>query len=323
MKYRKANFLGNDTIEVVEAELTVPKEGEVVLKVLCTALCGSDVRLFHNGSKVTPGHEVLGRVEHPGHALHGRRCLVYIAVFCGKCPTCLAGYTNLCETKPGLMGWQYDGGFAEYMLVPEQCLMPVPDSLPDHLAPLLLDAMGTTSHGIERASGGQKPSSALVIGAGPIGLGCILVLKAMGCRRIVVKEPSAMRRDFALSLGAVPFVEESGESFPVALECSGKNVSRQLAVSLLGPLGGVCFLGESADPWQITETIPIRRNDFQVCRTFYFRKDALARNLNYLESCKNDAERLVAERGGLDDLQGMYARFARGESLKPLLVFPE
>ena len=322
MRYKKAMFKGDGVVAIEERDLPTPGKGEVLLKVICNALCGSDLRPFREGWDVTSGHEILGRVQQPGHRLHGKRCLVYIPMYCGKCPACLAGDTNLCETKPGLMGWQRDGGFAEYTLVPEQCLLPVPDDVPSELAPLLLDTMGTTAHGISRAMDGKTPESALVLGAGPIGLGCILVLKAMGVPRIVVSEPRETRRDFARKLGALP-LEDADERFHLVLECSGKNPARQMALERVRAMGAVVFLGESSAPWQIEENKEIRRKDFRICRSFYFRTDELERSIGLLKRCENEARLLVQEQGPLEDLQKMYERFASGESLKPLVVFPE
>ncbi len=322
MRGKYALFKGNGIVEIEERDVPAAPQGEVLLKVICNALCGSDLRPFNNGWPCTPGHEILGRVQQPGHALDGKRCLVYIPMYCGKCARCKEGNTNLCETRPGLMGWQRDGGFAEYVLVPEQCLLPIPDEVPSELAPLLLDTMGTTSHGIYSATGGKTPESALVLGAGPIGLGCILVLKAMGCKRVVVSEPGDMRREFALKIGAL-LPGDDAERFPLVLECSGKNPARQAALEKVESLGAVIFLGESSAPWEITENPEIRRKDFRICRSFYFRTDELPRAIALLKQCEKEAKLLVAEQGRLEDLQTMYEKFAKGLSFKPLVFFPE
>ena len=142
---RHAQFIGEGRIRIGESAWPVAGAGEVVLRVSACSLCGSDLRPLRNGWPVTPGHEIAGIVDQPGHALDGTRCLVYIPVWCGHCATCAAGHTQLCENATDLVGWQRAGGYAEALAVPEQCLLPIPDDVPTHLAPMLLDTIGTAA----------------------------------------------------------------------------------------------------------------------------------------------------------------------------------
>jgi threonine dehydrogenase-like Zn-dependent dehydrogenase len=90
-------FTGHGRASVQERPLPRPAAGEVLLQVRRTALCGSDAKLWHKGAAQVPGHEIFGLVQQPGHALHGRRCVVYIPVHCGHCAACRAGCTQCCE----------------------------------------------------------------------------------------------------------------------------------------------------------------------------------------------------------------------------------
>jgi L-iditol 2-dehydrogenase len=186
----------------------------VLLRVLACALCGSDLRPLRQGWPVTPGHEILGRVQQPGHSWDGRRALVYIPVFCGRCEDCARGDTHLCCNATDLMGWQRDGGYAEALAVPEQCLLPVPDDIPDSLAPLLLDAIGTTGHGLRLAQRIVPGGSVLLLGAGPIGLGAQLRLRGMGYGPVCVVEPGTRRAAFAASRGPEPSTHRPRASSP-------------------------------------------------------------------------------------------------------------
>ena len=185
---RHARFLGEGRISIENAAWPQVPAGEVLLRVAACSLCGSDLRPLRNGWPVTPGHEIAGRVDQPGHRLHGTRCLVYIPVWCGRCATCTAGQTQLCENATDLVGWQRAGGYAEALAVPEQCLLPVPDDVPDHLAPLLLDTIGTAAHGVRLSQKLVPAGRALILGAGPIGLGALLVLQHFGYAPIDVFE---------------------------------------------------------------------------------------------------------------------------------------
>ncbi|WP_270934696.1 alcohol dehydrogenase catalytic domain-containing protein [Falsiroseomonas oryzae] len=318
---RAARFVGENRIAVDDAPPPLPKPGEVLLRVACCALCGSDLRPLRQGSPVTPGHEILGYVDQPGHAWHGRRALVYIPVFCGACPDCAAGHTHLCRNATDLMGWQRDGGYAEALAVPEQCLLPVPDDIPDHLAPLLLDAIGTTAHGVRLAQRIVPHGAALVLGAGPIGLGALLVLRGMGYGPLFAVEPGAYRARFAASLGAAHLAAEDAamRRFDLVVEASGKDAARQMAFEVVAPMGAILQFGES-DSWTIAENKTIRRKDFCLLRSFYFPVGDHAANIALLRAHRAEYERLVDDRAGFDGLQGLFDAFRRGEKLKPLFV---
>jgi threonine dehydrogenase-like Zn-dependent dehydrogenase len=282
---RAARFLGEGRIAIEEVAQPRPRQGEVLLRVTCCALCGSDLRPLRSGWPVTPGHEILGRVDQPGHAWHGRRALVYIPVFCGHCEDCTAGRTHVCRNATDLMGWQRDGGYAEALAVPEQCLLPVPDDIPDRLAPLLLDAIGTTAHGLRLAQRIVPRGEALLLGAGPIGLGALMVLRGMGYGPVFVVEPGEFRAGFAASLGATRLApgEAAARRFDLVIEASGKDPARQLAFEAVAPGGAIVQFGES-DSWTIAENKAIRRKDFCLLRSFYFPVGDHAANIELLRA---------------------------------------
>ncbi len=319
---KAARFWGEGRITIADAPEPVPGAGEVRLRVAACALCGSDLRPLRQGWPLTPGHEIAGRVDQPGHRLHGQRAAAYIPVFCGACPSCRAGRTHLC-TQAELLGWQRPGGYAEALAVPERCLLPLPDDIPDRLAPLLLDVIGTTAHGVRLAQRvlGAGGAPALVLGAGPIGLGAILVLRGLGYGPIAVIEPGAYRAQFAASLGATRIAAEdaAGARFPLVIEATGKDPARQAALEAVAPEGAIVQLGES-DAWSLTETRSIRRKDFFLLRSFYFPIGDYEANLALLRAHRADYERLVDDEAGLDGLQDLFAVFARGERLKPVFV---
>lgn len=318
---RHAKFLGQGQIEIAESAWPVPAAGEVLLRVTACSLCGSDLRPLKNGWPVTPGHEIAGVVDQPGHRLHRRRCLVYIPVWCGHCATCRAGHTHLCENATDLVGWQRAGGYAEALAVPEQCLLEIPDDVPDHLAPLLLDTIGTAAHGVRLARSLVPDGRALILGAGPIGLGALLVLQQFGYRPVEVFDPNAFRRGVAGSLGGVPLESLDGTArYALVLECSGKDAARQSALEMVGPRGAVIQLGE-ADAWMVNETKAIRRKDFYYIRSFYFPISEYASNIELLRSDRARYERLVDARVPLEGLEELFGQFARGERLKPQLTF--
>jgi L-iditol 2-dehydrogenase len=315
-----ASFAGSGAIRLVETTLPDPAPGEVRVRVASCCLCGSDLRPWRAGSPVTPGHEIAGRVAHPGHRLDGKSVAISIPVHCGTCAECRAGSTNVCANATDLVGWQRDGGYAEALNVPEQCLIALPDDIPLDLAPLLLDTVGTAAHGVRLARRVVTGGPALVLGAGPIGMGAILVLRRLGFPEVAVVEPQEARRRFAAELGASP-VDPAGldRRFPLVIEASGKDAARQLALDRVAPLGAVVQLGE-AERWSIEETKPIRRKDFFYIRSFYFPLAEVADNIALLRADLDVYARFIDERVGLQGLDGLFQAFAKGERIKPALT---
>lgn len=300
-----------------------PGPGEVLLRVQRTALCGSDAKLWQRGATLTPGHEVFGTVEQPGHAWHGRRCCVYIPVHCGHCASCARGDTHLCLTESVLVGWNRDGGYAQAIAVPECCLLPVPDDIEDDLAPLLLDTIGTAAHGLRTVAPLVPPaaSDVLILGAGPVGLGGLVAAQEMGYRRIWVSDPRPERLALAQALGASAHpVGDMARRFHLVVESSGAHAARNQGLEVVWPRGVVLLVGENDNPWTIHETKPIRRKDFYMVRSFYFPKADLDANLALLRARRADYRRFVDLRFGLDRFAEVFPRFVAGELVKPLLM---
>ncbi len=319
---RRAVFSGGGRIEIGEGALPVAGDGEVRVRVGACCLCGSDLRPWRQGWPVTPGHEIAGLVDQPGHPRHGERVAVYIPVHCGDCEECRAGHTNVCRAMTDLVGWQRPGGYAEALNVPGQCLLPLPDDVPMDLAPLLLDTVGTAAHGVRLAMKVVPPGPALVLGAGPIGLGALIVLRRLGFGPVAVVEPQAMRLRIAEEMGGRPTAPEAiGERYPLVVEASGKDAARQLALDRVAPRGVVIQLGE-ADRWTIEETRPIRRKDFFLIRSFYFARDEWPECIDLFRADRASYERLVDARVDLPALPDLFEAFARGERIKPALVLP-
>ena len=318
------SFPGQERIELVDTAMPEPGPGELLLRVVRTALCGSDTKLWRKGSPYTPGHEIFGVVEAAGHPLHHRRCLVFMPVFCGHCACCLRGDTHVCLTESVLIGWNRPGGYAQWLAVPEQCLMPVPDDIDDDLAPLLLDTIGTSGHGLRTVAPLLPPPAAtdvLVLGAGPIGLGALLGLQQLGFRRIWISDMREGRLAIARSLGAcVHPVGALDRRFHLVVESSGAHAARNQGLTVVWPRGVVLLLGENDAPWTIEETRPIRRKDFFMVRSFYFPKSDFSDNLAWLRQRGQDYRGLVDRTITLPQFADAFARFAAGDMVKPLLA---
>jgi L-iditol 2-dehydrogenase len=319
---KQAKFLGGYRIEIVDGPLPVAAPGEVLVEVERCALCGSDFKVYINGWPRTSGHEVVGHVRCAGHPLDGHRVAIYIPVWCGHCEQCRRGNTQFCDAKPPNIGWGRPGGYAEWLAVPEQCLLPVADDVPPQLAPLVLDVIGTTGHGIRLARRVTGIGDCLVIGAGPIGLGAVLVLQALGAGRIHCTEPKPYRMQKAVEFGAVAFDAGDKHRFELVIEASGSTPGRQTALEATAPGGACIFLGESTDKWEIVENREVKLKDFFLIRSFYFPIGEYAENERMLVAHQDSFRRLVDAEAPLEGFPELFAAFYRGDNLKPMMVNP-
>jgi threonine dehydrogenase-like Zn-dependent dehydrogenase len=324
-RMRASVFHGDRRITIEDQDIPAVGEGEVLVRVERTALCGSDFKLWYKGAEFTAGHEIFGTVEQPGHPRHGQRNVVYIPLHCDHCEACRAGDTQMCLEVSSLIGWNRPGGYAEYLPVPENCLLPVPDDIEDDLAPLLLDTIGTSAHAVRFAMPLVSPEEnapVLVMGAGPVGLGVVLALQSLGYTDIHVSDPNEERLSIALSFGAKAHPVGSTERrFKLIFECSGAHAARNLGIELVLPRGALMLVGENAAPWTIEEGKIFRRKDFYMIRTFYFPIRDFEPNIELLRKNKEKYRRFVDAAFGLDALPENFARFAEGKLIKPVLSF--
>ncbi len=325
MKNRVARFLGGQAIEWDTVELPPLRPSEVRLRVDVCALCGSDTRLFHSGASVVPGHEIAGTVVETSvpDVASGLRVVVYIPVFCRSCEACRNGWENRCENAGQLIGWQRDGGYAEFVDVPAHLVIPVPDDLPLDVAVLALDTVGTSGHGLRMALRTQEslPSRVAVVGCGPVGLGCVVAALDAGVAEVHAYDPNPTRLDMAVRLGAVPAPEPEAErAYEVVLEASGAAGAREMSQRLVRAGGAVLALGDSEEPYAMPATPRWRRTDCFTVRSFYFPVTDVERNWELLRRMGYQLRDQIVTTHPGDDLQQTFERFVAGELVKPLIT---
>jgi L-iditol 2-dehydrogenase len=237
-----------DTIPLPEA----PGEGQLLLKVTAVAVCGSDLHVYRHAKigdtslegPLVLGHEFGGKVEainvkeNNGQCTPmppGTRVAVDPAFPCGKCEWCLRGDPNLCIDLPFCGLWPTQGALTQWMSLPVENCFPVPDSISDACIPLL-EPLGVAIHTIDLAKV-RLGQSAVVLGAGPIGLCILQALRIAGCHPIFVVEPLSWRREMALELGADEVICPEEEDAPAAvLKATG---SRGVDIAIEAAHGGI------------------------------------------------------------------------------------
>ena len=214
----------NKPLQINEIVLPNPNGNQVIIRVKSTGVCHSDLHLWEGGYDtgdgfmkvtdrgvkfpVTPGHEVVGTVEQIGDSVEGVNIgdlvLVYPWIGCEQCPTCQSGDTNLCES-PKSLGVFQNGGYAEYVLVPDSKFLAKINNLdPDAAASLACSGL-TAFTAIKKALV-NKPENILIVGAGGLGLMGVQIAKALTNSNIICADLDDKKLNSAKELGATHIV---------------------------------------------------------------------------------------------------------------------
>ena len=234
----------NKPLEINETELPKPNGSQVIVKVRSTGVCHSDLHLWEGGYDtgdgfmkvtdrgvkfpVTPGHEVVGSVEEIGDSVQGVNIgdlvLVYPWIGCGECATCEKGDTNLCES-PKSLGVFQDGGYAEYVLVPDAKFLAKIDNLdPDAAASLACS--GLTAFTAVKKALTNSPENILIVGAGGLGLMGVQIANALTKANIICADLDDEKLESAKKLGATHIIntKESDAVKKIMSICNEKGV---------------------------------------------------------------------------------------------------
>ena len=253
------------------ADVAVPTicPEEVLIRVAACGICGSDVHGYDgsSGRRIPPlvmGHEAAGVVEDLGDHVtglrRGDRVTMDSTVYCGECPPCRRGEINLCDRREVLGvscgDYRRAGAFAEFVAVPARIVHRLPDTLPFAEA-ALLEAAAVAVHAVSLVPLAAD-STALVIGAGTIGLLLQQALRAAGCNRVLVADVDETRLERSRRLGATAAflsgddltqrVQEctDGMGADVVAEAVGNSVTVNAAIDSVRKGGSVVLVGNTS-----------------------------------------------------------------------------
>lgn len=260
-----ARYLGPHRIEAVELPVPDIGNGEALIRVEACGICGSDLGIVsgtHPRAKepLTLGHELCGRIvalDTEANGFHtGERVAVFPLLSCGTCFVCRHGNPHVCR-KLRLYGFDVDGGMAQYVKVRAGNLIRLPPNLPPLLG-AMIEPLAVAVHALSRAPL-QDVRTAVVMGAGPIGILTALVARARGVEEILISDVVPFRRELAASLGlhAVAADQElkasvehktEGEGADVIFECAAAPATASEMTSLVRPRGTIVNLGVFKKP---------------------------------------------------------------------------
>ena len=254
-------------MEVMDVpEPSIKKDKDVLLKIEMAGVCGSDVHYYETGRIGSDtveypfiiGHECAATVNAVGGAVTrvkvGDRVAIEPAIVCHNCDQCKQGRENTCRNLKflGCPG-QVEGCLCEYLVMPEDCCFPIGDKLTFAQA-VLCEPVAIAVYAVKQA-GVQKSSDVTILGAGPIGLGCLVAAKAENVNTCYVTEKIKERVEVAKKSGATwvgnpneqdiikEILRRRPAGMDVVFECAGQQETIDQAVELLKPGGKLMLIG--------------------------------------------------------------------------------
>jgi threonine 3-dehydrogenase len=252
-----------------EVPVPTPGEGEVLIRVRKTSICGTDLHIHHWDAwaqatipaPMVVGHEFMGEIAELGSGVKGLEVGQRVAgeghITCGHCRNCKGGRREFCHNHTGV-GVTRPGAFAEYIVIPAANVFVVPTHISDDVA-AVLDPLGNATHTALRFD--VVGEDVLITGAGPIGVLATSIVRHVGARHVVVTDVNPYRLAMAKAAGASrvvdvrheqlgPVMEELGmaEGFDVGLEMSGAEAAFNQMLDSMNHGGRIAVLGIPAGP---------------------------------------------------------------------------
>ncbi|MFQ3619530.1 MAG: galactitol-1-phosphate 5-dehydrogenase [Spirochaetales bacterium] len=255
------------TFQLQDVPIPVPQEQEVLVRIKAVGICGSDVHGMtgHTGRRKPPiimGHEASGVVEKVGAKVArcsvGDRVTFDSTIYCNSCEYCLQGRINLCSNRRvlGVSCDEYrrDGAMAEYVVVPQHIVYPLPPSVSFHQG-AMVEPLSISLHAVNRGKI-RIGDSVVVVGCGIIGLMAIQCARLAGCGKLFAIDLNESRLQMALKVGADGVINPSkenaleavlsrtdGKGADVVLEAVGLEKTPDQALSFVRKGGRLVLIG--------------------------------------------------------------------------------
>lgn len=260
---KAARFYEKHVLKVEDVPVKEVAPNEVKIKVHFCGICGTDVHIFEGdkgSAAVNPpvilGHELSGDVVEVGHEVEKFKAGDQVSVdpnrYCGKCCFCANGHKHLCSHMLG-MGTAVDGGFAEYVVVPEELVFPVADHV-SYEAAAMTEPLSCCLHGMDLTEV-QSGDTVMVVGAGNIGLIMIQLARSCGASCVIAVEPNRTRLERAKKFGADICIDPASDDTDEILrqhkvdcvnrviDCAGRVNTAEYAVRYAGRGATVMLFG--------------------------------------------------------------------------------
>ena len=337
-------FLGDRELEIRELPDPTPGDGEVVIAMKSSGLCGSDLRAYRapKAQRGAPealkagGHEPCGVIAEVGQArvtqvAVGDRVMMHHYIGCRTCRMCRIGYTQMCLVDHETYGSTQHGGHEDFMLAPADTCVPLPDQLSYEEGAACACGTGTAFHAIKRLDVSGIDTVA-VFGQGPVGLSGTLFAATMGARVIAV-DVVPERLELARTLGADVVIDASaddpvdairgltgGEGADATLDATGIPQVRINAVDSAKPWGSVCFVGEgNTTTFDVSEQIIHKQ--LTIHGSWTFSTGGLAEAARFVVERNVPLGDLITHGYRLEEAVAAYELFDSGRTGKVVFVW--
>ncbi|WP_457150959.1 zinc-dependent alcohol dehydrogenase family protein [Mesorhizobium sp. P5_C1] len=338
MKAVRLEAVGSIALREVDKPSIGPDE--LLVRVEACGVCGTDRHLFHGEfpctPPVTPGHEFSGIVEALGESVSGfavgDRVTGDPNIACGRCAHCHAGRVNLCSNLRAI-GIHRDGGFAEYLALPQKQAFILPADLkPTHGA--FCEPLGCCLHGVDLAE--IRPgSSVAVLGGGVIGLLTVQLARLAGATTIILSTRQASRRGLAEDLGATATVDPTAADVinavagptglapggvDVVFECAGVRETVEQSMRLARAGGKVVIVGVTPQGMKAEfEPFDLLFRELKVLGSF-LNPYTHRRAAELIASGAIEIDRLISRQVALEDAAAVIANPPAPGEVKVLVV---
>jgi L-iditol 2-dehydrogenase len=334
MDAMKAAILENKQV-MTYADVPTPTllAGEVLLKVHAASICGSDISRYAKGHRMYPlilGHEVAGEIVAVGTAvdaaLVGQHAAVIPLVPCFECDQCQRGLYSACRSY-SFIGSRQAGGFAEYVAIPARNALLVPaDMKPEEVA---LIEPSTMARHILDLGGFQAGQSAIVLGAGSIGLMVVQWLRILGAKLIISTDMVDANLEIARKLGAHVTLNPreadgaetvkhlTGDGVDLAVEAAGAPQTLAQTIQVTRPRGSIVLGGnqplDSSLPMQFVEDMMRKELSLHGCFMSYsepFPGHEWTDTVEAIRDGSLDFQTMISHRQPLSEVVGIFERIA-------------
>jgi L-iditol 2-dehydrogenase len=354
----KANILVRPgTIELHDIKISKPSQGEVLVRIKTALTCGTDLKAFLRGHPIILmpgifGHEFSGVIADTGRGVKGFKIgdqiMAAHSAPCLKCRYCKKKLYNLCEN---IMDKKVLGAFAEYILLPEHIVKQNVFHKPKNLSfeeAAFLEPLSCVVHGMQGLKI-KKGDSALIIGAGPIGLLHLLLLKGKGVNVIITgleKERLSLAKKLGASMAITPennppsppfskggmggFSEKlkkiinrftNGLGVDYVFECTGQPDVWQSSVNYVRRGGTVILFGGCKSGTTVTyDTGRLHYDEITLKGVFHFSPDDVKEAYNLLKNGKIRVKELISGRYPLKDTKKAFLKLSKGEGIKYAII---
>ncbi|MCM3567512.1 2,3-butanediol dehydrogenase [Neobacillus mesonae] len=332
-------YYGTNNIKLEEVAVPEVQPGTVLVKVKYTGICGTDLHEYHKqGFSKVPmilGHEITGEIVNIGESVSnykvGDRVVIEPIITCNECSSCRKGNYNTCEHLQSY-GLHHPGGFAEYILVKEKNLVPLPENMSYELAALVEPA--AVAMQAVKSSALKIGDKAAVFGGGPIGLLVTQCAKAAGASQIIVVEIEEKRQQLALEMGADYVInpqkedavkrirELSNGGVDVSFDAAGVEATFHAGLSSLIPGGELMIISVFTKP--VAYNIEIQRLGERKINTSRAYKNIFPQVISLMEKGSININPIITSKISLKDIveQGFNKLSSSKDECK-ILVSPE